>query len=136
LDGSRPRAISGLLCHRIGKPESSRRWVHRNPDGQWTDQIGRNLIDDHEGFIRRKPFLIHDRDPLFTEDFQNTLEAAGVKPVKVPPRSPNLNAHAERFVRSIKEDCLERMIIFGEGGFGRQSESTWITIISNAITKG
>jgi putative transposase len=81
------------------------------------DQIGRNLIDDHEGFVRQKRFLIHDRDPLFTKEFGNTLRAAGVRSVKLPPRSPNLNAHAERFVRSIKEECLERMIIFGERGF-------------------
>src|SRR5436305_7400850 len=45
------------------------------------------------------------------------LAAAGIKSVKLPPRSPNLNAYAERFVRSIKESCLERMIFFGEGSF-------------------
>lgn len=59
--------------------------------------------------------MIHDRDPLFTAEFLETLEASGVKSVKLPPRSPNLNAHAERFVRTIKESCLERMILFGEG---------------------
>ena len=58
--------------------------------------------------------LIHDRDPLLTAEFLRTLEAAGVKSVKLPPRSPNLNPHAERFVRSIKESCLDRMIFFGE----------------------
>src|SRR5262249_49183864 len=57
---------------------------------------------------------IHDRDPLFTDEFLRTLKDAGVESVKLPPRSPNLNAHAERFVRSIKESCLERLILFGE----------------------
>lgn len=90
--------------------------VHRNPDGAWMNQVGRNLVDHHDGFLRRKLFLIHDRDPLFTAEFKDTLAAAGVRSVKLPPRSPNLNAHAERFVRSIKEDCLERVIIFGERG--------------------
>lgn len=63
---------------------------------------------------QRKRYLIHDRDPLFTAEFLRILGDAGVKSVKLPPRSPNLNAHAERFVRSIKESCLERMIFFGE----------------------
>jgi putative transposase len=52
---------------------------------------------------------------LFTAEFLNLLAAAGVASVKLPPRSPNLNAYAERFVRTIKESCLERMILFGEG---------------------
>jgi len=58
--------------------------------------------------------LIHDRDPLFTTEFLNMVADFDVESVRLPPRSPNLNAHAERFVRSIKESCLERMILFGE----------------------
>ena len=61
-----------------------------------------------------KRYLIHDRDPLFTGEFLRMMAAAGVESVKLPPRSPNLNAHAERFVRSIKESCLEHLIFFGE----------------------
>jgi len=90
--------------------------MHRSPNGTWMNQVGRNLVDGQEGFLRGKRYLIHDRDPLFTMEFVCTLEAGGVKPVKLPPRSPNLNAYAERFVRSIKEDCLDRMILFGEQG--------------------
>jgi putative transposase len=52
---------------------------------------------------------------LFTDEFLNMLADTGVKSVRLPPNSPNLNALAERFVRSIKESCLERMILFGEG---------------------
>jgi putative transposase len=63
---------------------------------------------------RGKRYLIHDRDPLYTTEFLSILANAGVQSVKLPPRSPNLNAHAERFVRTIKEGCLERMILFGE----------------------
>src|SRR5205814_6493357 len=59
-------------------------------------------------------YLIHDRDPLYTAEFLSILAHAGIQSVKLPPRSPNLNAYAERFVRTIKEGCLERMIFFGE----------------------
>jgi len=82
--------------------------------GLWMSQIARNLTDAEAGILTGKRYLIHDRDPLFTAEFLRTLEAAGVKSVKLPPRSPNLNPHAERFVRSIKESCLDRMIFFGE----------------------
>jgi transposase InsO family protein len=71
-------------------------------------QIARNLTDSVEGLLTGKGYLIHDRDPLFTDEFLGTLKDAGLEPAKLPPRSPNLNAHAERFVRSIKESCLER----------------------------
>src|SRR5712692_6810393 len=64
--------------------------------------------------LQRFVVLIHDRDPLFTTEFLEMVAEVGVKSVKLPPRSPNLNAHAERFVRTIKESCLERMILFGE----------------------
>jgi hypothetical protein len=88
-------------------------------NGLWMGQIGRNLTDAVEGILNGKRYLIHDRDPLFTAVFLNLLAAVGVKSVKLPPRSPNLNAYAERFVRSIKETCLERMILFGEDSLRR-----------------
>jgi putative transposase len=87
----------------------------RQANGLWMSQIAPNLTDAAEGFLRGKRYLIHDRDPLFTAEFLETLESSGVKSVKLPPRAPNLNAHAERFVRTIKETCLERLILFGEG---------------------
>lgn len=72
------------------------------------------VTDAVDGVLAGKKFLIHERDPLFTAELLRTLEVAGVKSVKLPPRSPNLNPHAERFVRTIKESCLDRMIFFGE----------------------
>jgi hypothetical protein len=69
--------------------------------------------DAVDGILTGKRYLIHDRDPLFTADFLNVLADAGVQSVKLPARSPNLNAYAERFVRSIKESCLDQMIFFG-----------------------
>jgi transposase InsO family protein len=77
-------------------------------------QIGRNLTDAADGILIGKRYLIHDRDPLFTAEFLELLANVGVESVKLPPRSPNLNAHAERFVRSIKESCLDKVILFGE----------------------
>ena len=87
----------------------------RQANGLWMSQVARNLADAAEGFLIGKRYLIHDRDPLFTTEFLETLGTSGVQSVKLPPCSPNLNAHAERFVRTIKESCLERMILFGEG---------------------
>src|SRR5881296_3524614 len=88
--------------------------IARVANGLWMTQIARNLTDAVDGFFIGKRYLIHDRDPLYTGDFLNMLAEAGVQSVKLPPRSPNLNAHAERFVRTIKEGCLEWMIFFGE----------------------
>ena len=83
--------------------------VSASCDGLWMEQIGRNLTDAMDGFLVGFKYLIHDRDPLFTEDF---LNEAGVNSVRLPRRSPNLNAFCERFVRSIKHECLDKMIFF------------------------
>jgi hypothetical protein len=83
--------------------------ITRQPDGEWMKQIARNLTDVDEGFLNGTRYLIHDRDPLFTEEFRDVIG-----PVKLPARSPNLNAYAERFVRSIKSECLAQIIPLGE----------------------
>jgi putative transposase len=83
-------------------------------NGFWMAQIARNLRDTVDGMLNGKRYLIHDRDPLFTQEFLSALAEAGIKLVKLPSRSPNLKAHAERFVRSIKESCLKRRLLFGE----------------------
>ncbi len=88
--------------------------ISRRPDGAWMQQVARNLTDSHDGFLRDARYLIHDRDPLFTDAFKATVKFGGVKTVKLPVRSPNLNAHAERFVRSIKSECLSKIIPLGE----------------------
>ena len=93
--------------------------IARTANGLWMSQIARNLTDANAGILTGKRYLIHDRDPLFTTDFLVMLADVGVKSVKLPPRSPNLNAYAERFVRSIKESCLERLILFGEESLRR-----------------
>jgi putative transposase len=83
-------------------------------NGCWMSQMGRRVTDVVDGIASGKRYLIHDRDPLFTAEFLSLLAAVGVEPVKLPPHSPNLNAYAERFVRTIKESCLDQLVLFGE----------------------
>ena len=73
-----------------------------------------SLPDHLPGFFNGKRYLIHDRDPLYTDEFLSILAEVGIQSARLPPRSPHLNAYAERFVRSIKESCLDQMILFGE----------------------
>jgi len=87
--------------------------VDAQPDGPWMEQIARN-VSGEGGFLAGKKYLIHDRDPLYTEKFDSILQGAGVEAVKLPPRSPDLNPHAERFVRSVKEECLALLILSSE----------------------
>jgi transposase InsO family protein len=88
--------------------------IASSANGLWMAQIARNLTDVVDGFFTGKRYLIHDRDPLYTKEFIGIVATSGIKPIKLPPRSPNLNAYAERFVRTIKESCLDQMIFFGE----------------------
>jgi putative transposase len=88
--------------------------ISASTNGFWMNQIARNLTDAVDGLLGGKRYLIHDRDPLFTAEFLSALPEAGIQSVKLQPRSPNLNSYAERFVRTIKESCLERVILFGE----------------------
>jgi hypothetical protein len=62
---------------------------------------------------------MHDRDTKFCASFRDTLESGGIKPLALPPRSPNLNAFAERWVRSVKQECLSKLILFGEDSLRR-----------------
>ena len=93
--------------------------IHPQPDGAWMEQMARNLTDPREGFLRLSRYLIHDRDPLYTRVFEETLRSGGVRPVRLPAPHPNLNAYAERFVRSIKDECLNRVVPLGEGHLRR-----------------
>jgi transposase InsO family protein len=77
-------------------------------------RAARDLTDVYDGFLAGSRYLTHDRDPLYTEEFRMTLKAGGVRTVKLPARSPGLSAFAERFVRSIKEECLSQIIPLGE----------------------
>ena len=89
------------------------------PNGAFMKQVARNLTDVGDGFLLGSAYLIMDRDTKYTTDFRRHLERDGVMPVRCPARAPNCNAFAERFVRSIKNECLDRVILFGEASLRR-----------------
>jgi len=86
----------------------------RNPDAAFMGQAAWRLTDAVDGFLARHRVLICDRDGKWIDGFRALLEGAGVHIVLTPVRAPNANAHAERFVRSIRGECLDRLILFGE----------------------
>jgi putative transposase len=95
--------------------------ITRHPTEQWMVQMARNATDEIDGVIRPIRFALHDRDTKFCASFRATLKSGGVEPVLLPARSPNLNAFAERWVRSIKTECLSKLILFGEASLRRAS---------------
>ena len=90
-----------------------------NPGGAWMQQIARNLVDVVDGFLLGKRYVLTDRDPLYTDGFREILRQGGVKVLRLPAKSPNLNAFAERFVLSVKTECLNRMVPLGEAHLRR-----------------
>jgi transposase InsO family protein len=83
------------------------------PDAGWMMQSGRNLLDVFDGPLVGKGYLIVDRDTKYCAEFRQMLAREGIQVIRLPPRSPNLNAYAERYVRSVKEECLSKMIPIG-----------------------
>lgn len=83
--------------------------------GEWMAQLARNLLDSEDGFLRCFRRLIVDRDPLYTRQFKRLLSDANVGLVRLPANSPNLNAYAERFIRSIRQECLRHIVPLGVG---------------------
>jgi transposase InsO family protein len=90
-----------------------------NPAEAWMLQVARNVCDVEDGVLRQGGTLIVDRDAKYSNDWRCFIEAQGVEVIRLPPRSPNLNAYAERFVRTIKSECLDRMIFIGEASLRR-----------------
>src|SRR5205085_3800943 len=90
-----------------------------HPDQEWMEQQARNVTLGDWGFLADSRYLLHDRDGKFCPSFRKVIEAGGVRTVPLPPRSPNLNAFAERWVRSVKQECLSRLILFGESSLRR-----------------
>ena len=93
--------------------------ITRHPTEEWMTQMARNAVDEQSGYLRQHRYVLHDRDTKFCSDFRKTLATGGVKCLRLPPRSPNLNAFAERWVRSVKSECLSHFILFGEGSLRR-----------------
>lgn len=90
-----------------------------HPNAAWMMQVARNVTMADIGFIQSGDYIIHDRDGKYCPAFARTMTDFGAKPVPLPPRSPNLNAHAERWVLSVKSECLDHLILFGERSLRR-----------------
>src|SRR5882757_8500626 len=102
--------------------ESRRVWIGgitRHPDAGWMQQVARNATLEGAGYLKGCRYVLHDRDKKFCADFRDTLAAGGVRCVALPARSPNLNCYAERWVRSVKSECLSKLILFGESSLRR-----------------
>ena len=84
--------------------------ITRHPAEEWMEQMARNLTDTEGGALHGQRYLLHDRDAKFCAGFRSMLRDGGVEPLRLPPSSPDLNAFAERWVRSVKEDCQSRLI--------------------------
>jgi putative transposase len=93
--------------------------ITRHPDSCWMEQVARNATMQDTGFLNSCRYLLHDRDKKFCREFRETIATGGVECTPLPARSPNLNAYAERWVRSIKEECLSKLILFGEASLRR-----------------
>src|SRR5262249_51444736 len=90
-----------------------------NPCEMFMSQVAKLVTDPVDGMLRRARFMIIDRDSKFTVAFQRILREAGVRTIPIPASAPNCNAYAERFVKSIKDECLDRMIFFGTASLDR-----------------
>jgi len=93
--------------------------VTRHPDEAWMEQMARNGTMEDSGFLNNRRYLLHDRDRKYCQRFRDVIRAGGIEPIALPARSPNLNAYAERWVRSVKEECLSKLILLGEGSLRR-----------------
>ena len=93
--------------------------ITRHPDQEWMEQIARSATQETWGYLHPCRYVLHDRDTKFCASFRSVLAAGGVKSIPLPAKSPNLNAFAERWVRSVKQECLAKLILFGERPLAR-----------------
>ena len=93
--------------------------ITTQPNESWMLQIARNITDAQSGALHAKRYLIIDRDTKYSHQFRRLLRESGTNVIRLPPMSPNLNAYAERFVRSIKEECLDRIILVRQASLRR-----------------
>ena len=103
-----------LVFMRVGSRRVCIAGMTPSPDQAWMKQMARNMTLADTGFLCGCKYLLHDRDTKFCAAFDGIIQAVGIKAVTLPPRSPNLNAHCERWIRSVKTELLSKMILFAE----------------------
>ncbi len=114
-----------LTFMRVASREVCIGGITTSPDKRWMKQIARNISFADFGFLNGCRYLLHDRDAKFCAAFTGILETVGIQAVKLPARSPNLNANLERWHRSVKVECLSKVIFFGEASL-RQVLSNYV----------
>ena len=102
-----------LLFIHIGTRELILAGITPHPDGQWMAQIARNLTG-FDGDLEHVRYLIHDRDTKYTAQFDEIMKSVGIKPIRLPPISPNLNSFCERVILSAKSECTEKILFLWE----------------------
>jgi len=103
-----------LFFIRVNTREVRLAGITPHPTEAWMRQMARNVTMEQVGFLAGYRYLLRDRDSKFTAGFDQILKSGGVEAVRLPPHSPNLNAYAERWIRSVKSECLSKLILFGE----------------------
>jgi putative transposase len=91
----------------------------RHPTAEWMIQMARNAAVEGSGCLRCLRYLLPDRDTKFCAAFLDVLRSGGIRPLALPPSSPNRNAFAERWVSSVPQECLSKLILFGEASLRR-----------------
>jgi transposase InsO family protein len=119
MDGEGARAHYPLIVMRLADRVVAIAGITTRPDEAWILQVGRNLTVGESGALRSNQYLIIDRDSKCTDQFRRLMGDSGMTVIRLPARLPNLNAYAERFVRSIKEECLNRMFFVGQAALRR-----------------
>ena len=110
--------------------------ITAHPHEGWMMQMARNLTDAEAPFLRQAQFLIMDRDTKYSATFRAALTRERIEAIRLPPRSPNLNAYAERFVRSVKEECTERMVFSADPRWNARSRNSWRITTKHVIIRG
>jgi putative transposase len=116
---ARSRHLLRPVLHSSESRRVSLAGLTKHPTSQWMLQMARNATDESSGFLRGQRYLLHDRDTKFCAAFLNGLRSSGIRPLALPPRSPNLNAFAERWVCSVRQECLSKLVLFGEASLRR-----------------
>jgi putative transposase len=117
--GVNERAVGVLFFIHLESRRVNIAGITVHPDEPWMRQMARNVTIEGCGALRDCRYLLHDRDAKYTQSFRTIIASGWVEPLVLPARSPNLNAYSERWVRSVKEECLSKVVLFGERSLRR-----------------